>query len=69
MHASFSDIDDGPSLLSGLVRPVEISELLATLPAKPAVDRLLSRFFDSHGLAVPPLSAFSSTSSSSFVGD
>lgn len=44
---------DGPSLLSGPVKPISIGELLATMPAKIAMDRLLERFFNEKESAVP----------------
>ncbi|KAK9368461.1 hypothetical protein V1509DRAFT_622988 [Lipomyces kononenkoae] len=46
---------DGPSLLSGPVKPVGVSELLATIPAKPAADKLIARFFDDEKSPVPAL--------------
>ncbi|TVY33408.1 Equisetin cluster transcription factor [Lachnellula subtilissima] len=50
--ASFPAID-GPFLLSGIVKPVSFSEILATLPAKSAVDKLILRFFDDKECPVP----------------
>jgi hypothetical protein len=50
--ASFPAVD-GPSLLSGLVKPISFSEVLATLLAKPAMDKLIERFFDERESPVP----------------
>jgi hypothetical protein len=55
MHTPVSDTSDAPSLLRGPVKLAEVSELLATIPAKPTVDRLVARFFDPRGPAVPPI--------------
>jgi hypothetical protein len=52
LNASFAGVD-GPSLLCGLVKPVSFEELLATLPPKPALDRLLQRFFNVNGPMTP----------------
>jgi hypothetical protein len=38
---------DGSSLLFGQVKQIEIAEILATLPFKLEVDKLISQFFDS----------------------
>lgn len=58
MHTGVSDAIDGPSLLHGPVNTIAVSELLATIPAKHAVDRLIARFFDPRGPAVPTLRVF-----------
>jgi hypothetical protein len=44
---------DGSSFLSGQVKNVNVSELLAALPPKPELDLLVSRFFDRRHLAMP----------------
>ncbi|TVY85018.1 Equisetin cluster transcription factor eqxF [Lachnellula suecica] len=44
---------DGPALLCGLLKPVGLDDLLATLPAKPAVDKLIQRFFEENNSPVP----------------
>ena len=44
---------DGPLILSGKVRQIEFSELLATLPPKPQVDRLIRQFFDCKTFGLP----------------
>lgn len=43
---------DGSSLLFGQVRQIEIGEILATLPLKLEVDKLLCQFFDSTSFPV-----------------
>lgn len=58
VHTLVSDALQGPSLLRGPVRWVEMSELLATIPAKPMADKLIFRFFDPLGPAVPALRVF-----------
>ena len=37
---------DGSSLLFGQVKQIELLEILATLPPKPEVDKLICQFFD-----------------------
>lgn len=49
----FSDVVDGPTLLCGQVKPVEMSELLATLPPMSQVDELIEEFFDYHKSSNP----------------
>ncbi|KKK12426.1 hypothetical protein AOCH_003148, partial [Aspergillus ochraceoroseus] len=44
-----------PSLLCGSVKLATIAELLATIPPKPTVDKLIARFFDEHRSPVPSL--------------
>ncbi|KAK9244248.1 hypothetical protein V1506DRAFT_541930 [Lipomyces tetrasporus] len=48
---------DGSSLLFGQVKQIERAEILATLPHKPEVDKLISQFFNSttFTLSVPPI--------------
>jgi hypothetical protein len=44
---------DGPLLLSGQIRQIELPELLATLPSKTQVDKLIYHFFDRKTFAFP----------------
>lgn len=45
---------DGPSLLGGgVIKPATREELLATMPSKPAADKLIERFFDEEDSPVP----------------
>ena len=53
MQRSFSNPVDGSSFLSGQVKPVEMSEILATLPPKPEVDKLIDQYFDRKNFAIP----------------
>ena len=46
VHPSLSNTADGTSLLFGHVKEIEKIEILATLPLKPAVDKLIHQFFD-----------------------
>lgn len=46
---------DGPSFLCGIVSPIGMPELLASLPEKPVVERLIERFFDEEDFLVPSL--------------
>ncbi|KAK9451148.1 uncharacterized protein V1518DRAFT_370393 [Limtongia smithiae] len=57
LHPTLSHTVDGSSLLFNQVKPIERIEILSTLPPKPEVDRLISRFFDGRGfpINVPPL--------------
>lgn len=50
-----SNIADGSSLLFQQIKPVEKMEILASLPPKPEVDRLIAYFFDdpSYPIRVP----------------
>lgn len=50
-----SNIADGSSLLFHQIKPVEKMEILASLPPKPEVDRLIAYFFDdpSYPIRVP----------------
>jgi len=41
-----SETAQGPSILCGPGKTIELSELLATLPGKSAVDKLIAKFFD-----------------------
>ncbi|RDW73654.1 hypothetical protein BP5796_07096 [Coleophoma crateriformis] len=50
-----SNVPDGPSLLYGLASPIELSELLASVPSKPAVDKMLQIFFNFVDPTVPTL--------------
>jgi hypothetical protein len=43
---NLSNTADGSSLLFGQVKQIDILEILATLPPKPEIDKLLSQFFD-----------------------
>ncbi|KAI9730023.1 MAG: hypothetical protein M1818_008292 [Claussenomyces sp. TS43310] len=45
-HPTLSNTVDGSSLLSGQIKRIEIIEILATLPPKLEVDKLISQFFD-----------------------
>jgi hypothetical protein len=56
-------------LLRGPVNTLEMSELLATIPAKPVVDRLIARFFDPRGPAVPILRVSPSVATYSLLDD
>lgn len=42
---SSSEMSQGPSILCGPVKTIEMPELLATLPGKPAADKLITKFF------------------------
>jgi hypothetical protein len=53
--SSESAITDGPSFLCGIVSPIGMSELLASLPGKSVIDKLLERFFDEEDFLVPSL--------------
>jgi hypothetical protein len=56
LSASFASTTiDGPSFLCGIVSPIEIPELLASLPAKYVADKLIARFFDDDDFLVPSL--------------
>ena len=44
---------DGSSFLSGQVQTVEISELLAILPPRAEVDKLINQFFDHKTFPIP----------------
>jgi hypothetical protein len=46
VHPTLSNTVDGSSLLFGQVKQIELLEILATLPPKPEVDKLISQFFD-----------------------
>lgn len=46
LEPSYSDAIDGPSLFFGVSQPGSLPEMLASLPARPAAEKLLSRFFD-----------------------
>ncbi|KAL3423279.1 fungal specific transcription factor domain-containing protein [Phlyctema vagabunda] len=46
---------DGPNLLSGMVQPVDMVELLNTVPSKPELDKLITQFFDNDDRIVPKL--------------
>ena len=46
VHPTLSNTVDGSSLLFGHVKQIEKLEILATLPPKPEVDKLISLFFD-----------------------
>lgn len=43
---------DGPAFLFNASAPLSDDELRAALPAKPAVDKLITRYFNSHDPAV-----------------
>ena len=47
------EVPDAPSLICGMVRPLSREELIATIPAKPACDKLMARFFDEQNSPVP----------------
>ncbi|KAL2073294.1 hypothetical protein VTL71DRAFT_10618 [Oculimacula yallundae] len=47
------DVPDAPSLLYGMARPVSREELIASIPSKPACDKLMARFFDDEHSPVP----------------
>lgn len=47
---------EGPSLFCGIVQPIGMSEILASLPSKPACDRLMVRFWDEENSPVPTFS-------------
>ncbi|KAG9230545.1 hypothetical protein BJ875DRAFT_152352 [Amylocarpus encephaloides] len=54
LHTSFSSaISNGPPLLFSQVKPATFEEILATLPSKPAVDKILERFFDEKDSPMP----------------
>ena len=56
LSASFvANTVDGPSFLCGIVSPIGISDLLASLPTKPVADKLLAIFFDEDDSLVPSL--------------
>ncbi|KAK9245854.1 hypothetical protein V1506DRAFT_506084 [Lipomyces tetrasporus] len=46
VHPTLSNTVDGSSLLFGHVKQIEMIEILATLPPKPEVDKLICQFFD-----------------------
>ncbi|KAL2845926.1 hypothetical protein BJY01DRAFT_213775 [Aspergillus pseudoustus] len=52
-----SNTVDGTSLLFSQVQPVDIAEIIASLPPKPEIDKLLQWFFDydSFPLSIPPI--------------
>lgn len=45
----------GPSFLCGMVDPIDMPELLASLPPKPIADKLIGTFFDENDSLVPSL--------------
>ncbi|CZT44129.1 uncharacterized protein RSE6_04257 [Rhynchosporium secalis] len=47
------EVPDATSLLCGMARPVSREELLASIPPKPACDKLMARFFDEEHSPVP----------------
>ncbi|RFU24949.1 hypothetical protein B7463_g11387, partial [Scytalidium lignicola] len=46
VYPTLSNTVDGSSLLFGTVKQIEMLEILATLPPKPEVDKLICQFFD-----------------------
>ncbi|PMD57147.1 uncharacterized protein K444DRAFT_535235 [Hyaloscypha bicolor E] len=44
---------NGPGLLCGVVKPVGLEELLATIPPKCTTDKLIERFFDKKNSPIP----------------
>ncbi len=50
---SFSNGFDGPGILTGILQPITMEEILASLPAKPAADKLMNRFFEEENSPVP----------------
>jgi len=58
-HTPCPAVPDAPSLLCGMARPVSKEELLATIPVKPACDKLMARFFDEVESPVPTFRKFS----------
>ncbi|RDL36150.1 uncharacterized protein BP5553_06762 [Venustampulla echinocandica] len=53
LHTAFSGPAGGPPLLYGPVKPVSFEELLASVPARPALDKLIEKFFDEKDSPVP----------------
>lgn len=47
------EYSDAPGLLWGMAKPVNREELIASLPPKPACDKLMARFFDEEESPVP----------------
>ena len=50
---TISNAADGSSFLSGPAKKVEKSEILASLPPKPEVDKLIHQFFDRENFGIP----------------
>ncbi|KAN0108498.1 hypothetical protein V8E51_008240 [Hyaloscypha variabilis] len=48
-----TNIVNGPGLLCGVVKPVGIEELLATIPPKCTTDKLIALFFDKNHSPIP----------------
>lgn len=46
LEPTYSDVIDGPSLFFGVTQPASMPELLSSFPSRPAVEKLLTRFFD-----------------------
>jgi hypothetical protein len=46
VDSTLSNAVDGPGLLFGQAKQIELTEILATLPPKTEVDKLISQFFD-----------------------
>ena len=53
MQQTIFNMVDGSSFLSTQLKKIDVSELLAALPSKPEVDKLVSQFFDRRHLAMP----------------
>jgi hypothetical protein len=52
-----TNIVNGPGLLCGVVKPVGIEELLATIPPKCTTDKLIALFFDKNHSPIPTFRA------------
>lgn len=50
---TLSNAVDGSSFLSGPAKKVEMSEILASLPPEPEVDKLVHQFFDRENFGIP----------------
>jgi hypothetical protein len=50
-----TNINDGPNLLHGIVKPISREEILATIPSRQATDKLLEQFFDDSYSPAPAL--------------
>jgi hypothetical protein len=45
----------GPPMLLRQFKPATFKEILATIPEKPALDRIIARFFDGENSPIPTL--------------
>jgi hypothetical protein len=53
MGRTLTNMVNGSSFLSGQLKQVEMSELLALLPPKTEVDKMVNQFFDRLNFPIP----------------